>query len=418
MTHMFIRIPAPKIGGQNLSNGTASERIRKDADYNRLSMRYGSAASARRAASALFVGNGFAFGVWSAHISVFKQNYQLSNAQLTIPLFTLALGAILSMPVIGRVFHRLDSSDIIWKGLICYAVMLSLVPWTKSLTWLAMGTFCLGLVRGTVDVSANTLAVITERTYGSAIMSSLQGFWSLGGVIGAAFSSVLLRQHASAKQDLGAAAACMIVTVLVARPYLAAEEGPVDPPAGWALIPRALWALAAVAFLSLFIEGAIGDWGTVYLRSSLHVSAATAATGYAVFSVSMMTGCFVGDYLKTKLGATNLLRASGALVACGFGFALLGTTYERAMIGFLIAGFGTSNMVALIFGAAARRRPGGVGAAIAAASSVGYLGFLVGPPVVGSVSGMLGLRMALALVVVAGVIISISAREVMAEAGS
>lgn len=120
-------------------------------------------------------------------------------------------------------------------------------------------------------------------------------------------------------------------------------------------------------------RGAIGDWGTVYLRSSLHVSAATAATGYAVFSVSMMTGCFVGDYLKTKLGATNLLRASGALVACGFGFALLGTTYERAMIGFLIAGFGTSNMVALIFGAAARRRPGGVGAAIAAASSVGYL---------------------------------------------
>lgn len=96
---------------------------------------------------------------------------------------------------------------------------------------------------------------------------------------------VLLRQHASAKQDLGAAAACMIVTVLVARPYLAAEEGPVDPPAGWALIPRALWALAAVAFLSLFIEGAIGDWGTVYLRSSLHVSAATAATGYAVFSL-------------------------------------------------------------------------------------------------------------------------------------
>jgi hypothetical protein len=122
MTHMFIRIPAPKIGGQNLSNGTASERFGKDADYNRLSMKHGSAASARRAASALFVGNGFAFGVWLAHISVFKQNYQLSNAQLTIPLFTLALGAILSMPVSGRVFHRLDSSAIIWKGLICYAV--------------------------------------------------------------------------------------------------------------------------------------------------------------------------------------------------------------------------------------------------------------------------------------------------------
>jgi hypothetical protein len=290
-------------------------------------MKQRSAASARKAISALFVANGFAFGVWSAHISVFKQNYQLSNAQLTIPLFTLALGAILSMPFVGRVFHRIDSSRIAWSGQICYAAMLSLLPWTRSLTWLAIGTFCFGLLRGTVDVSTNAQAIITERAYGSAVMSGLQGFWSLGGLMGAAFSSVLLRQHSAARQNLFAAAVCMIVTILISKRYLLNEDRPVDPPAGWVLIPRALWALAAVAFLCFFIEGAIGDWGTVYLRSTLHLSAATAATGYAVFSLSMMTGCFIGDQLTMKLGATNLLRASGALVAFGFGFALLGTTY-------------------------------------------------------------------------------------------
>jgi MFS family permease len=378
-------------------------------------MKHRSAASARRAVSALFVGNGFAFGVWSAHISVFKQAYGLSNAQLTIPLFTLALGAILSMPVVGRAFHRFDSSGIAWKGQICYALALSLLPWTRSLSWLAVGTFGFGLCRGMVDVSTNTQAIITERAYGSAVMSSLQGFWSLGGLIGAAFSSVLLRQHASAREDLAAAAAVMIVTALAGRPYLLAADAPADPPTGWALIPRRLWALAALAFLSLFIEGAIGDWGTVYLRSTLHVSAATAATGFAAFSLSMMTGCFVGDYLNMKLGATNLLQISGVLVAAGFGFALIGTTYAGAMIGLLVAGFGTSNMIALIFGAAARRSPGGVGAAIAAASSIGYLGFLVGPPVVGSVSGIVGLRAALVLVVVAGALISVSARNVLRE---
>jgi MFS family permease len=375
-----------------------------------------SAASARRAVSALFVGNGFAFGVWSAHIAVFKQNYQLSNAQLTLPLFTLALGAILAMPVVGRVFHRFDSSAIAWKGQICYAAMLSLLPWTRSLTYLAVGTFIFGLCRGTVDVSTNTQAIVTERAYGSAVMSSLQGFWSLGGVIGAGFSSLLLRQHASARQDLAAAAIAMIVTALVSRRYLVADDAPVDPPSKWTLIPRSLWALAGVAFLSLFIEGSIGDWGTVYLRSTLQVSAATAATGFAAFSVSMMTGCFVGDYLNMKVGPMNLLRISGALVAVGFGFALIGTTYAEAMMGLLIAGFGTSNMIALIFGAAARRSPGSVGAAIAAASSVGYLGFLVGPPVVGSLASVVGLRVALALVVVAGTVISLSARKVLGEA--
>jgi MFS family permease len=400
---------------------TASVLLRKKRDSSLVKpffLKHPSAASARRAVSALFVGNGFAFGVWSAHIAVFKQNYQLSNQQLTLPLFTLALGAILSMPIVGRLFHRFDSSAIAWKGQICYAVLLSLLPWTRSLTWLALGTFLFGLCRGTVDVSTNTQAIVTERAYGSAVMSSLQGFWSLGGVIGAGFSSLLLRQHASARQDLAAAAAAMIVTVSVSRPYLLADEAPVDPPAGWSLIPRPLWALAAVAFLSLFIEGSIGDWGAVYLRSILHVSAATAATGYAAFSLSMMTGCFVGDYLNMKVGPTNLLRISGTLVAVGFGFALIGKTYTGAMFGLLIAGFGTSNMIALIFGAAARRSPGGVGAAIAAASSVGYLGFLVGPPVVGSLAGVVGLRVALSLVVVAGTVISLSARKVLGEAAS
>jgi MFS family permease len=379
-------------------------------------MKHRSATSARKAVSALMVGNGFAFGVWSAHISVFKQNYGLSNAQLTLPLFTLALGAILTMPVVGRALHLFDSSGIAWKGQICYAVVLSVLPWTKSLPWLALATFIFGVCRGAVDVSTNTQAVITERAYGSAVMSSLQGFWSVGGLIGATFSSLLLEKHASARLDLGSAAAAMIVTALVSRIYLLHEDAPADAPARWILIPRHLWALAAVAFLSLFIEGAIGDWGTVYLRSTLHVSAATAATGFAAFSLSMMTGCFVGDHLNMRLGATNLLRLSGALVVSGFGFTLAGTTYAGAMIGLLVAGFGTSNMIALIFGAAARRNPGGVGAAIAATSIIGYLGFLVGPPAVGSVSGWLGLRAALTMVVVAGAVISLCARRVLREA--
>jgi MFS family permease len=378
-------------------------------------MRHSSAASARKAVSAIFVANGFAYGVWSAHISVFKQNYHLSNGQLTIPLFTLALGAILAMPIVGRIFHHFSSAGIAWSGLLCYAGVLSFLPWTPSLMWLAVGTFVFGLCRGAVDVSENTQAIITERAYGSAVLSSLQGFWSLGGVIGAGFSSALLRLHATAREDFALAAVAMITTVLLSRPYLLNEERPTDPPSGWTLIPKPLWALAGVAFLSLFIEGTIADWGTVFLRSTLQVSASTAATGYAAFSLSMMTGCFVGDYLNMRFGPRNLLRASGALVAVGFGFALIGNSYPGAIAGLLVAGFGGSNMIALIFGAAARRNPGGVGAAIAAASSIGYLGFLVGPPVVGSLSGLVGLRSALALVVVAGTVIVLAARTVAGE---
>jgi predicted MFS family arabinose efflux permease len=315
------------------------------------------------------------------------------------------------MPVVARIFHRFNCSTIAWQSHICYALLLSLLPWTRSLPWLALSTFCFGLSRGTVDVSTNTLAILTERAYGSAIMSSLQGCWSLGGVIGASFSSVLLRQHASARLDLAAAAVIIVANVLISRNYLLPEEASVDPPSGWAFLPRALWAVAGIAFLAFFIEGAVGDWSTVYLRSTLGVSASRAATGYGIFSFAMMAGCFIGDHIKMKLGATRLLQLSGALVTVGVGCALLGRTYAVAMIGLLIAGFGLSNMVALVFGAAAQSSPGAVGAAIAATASVGYLGFLVGSPAVGSLSGLLGLRAALTLVILAGAIIAVSARK-------
>jgi MFS family permease len=367
------------------------------------------------AVSALFAANGFAVGVWAAHISVFKQNYHLSNSQLTIPLFTLALGSVFATPFAGWLFHRFDSSAIACKGQLGYAALLTILPWTPSLAWLATGTFCFGLCRGMVDVSTNTLAIHTERAYGSAVMSSVQGFWSLGGVLGAALSSMLLRLHASSRCNLAIAGAAILVTALVSQRYVLADEPAADRPAGWAVIPRALWAIAAVTFLALFIEDAIGDWSTVYLRSALQASASRAATGYAVFSFSMMTGCFFGDHVNRKLGPVRLMQVSGALLAAGFGLTLAAGNYIVAMIGLLIAGFGLSNMVALVFGAAARRNPSAVGAAIAAAASVGYLGALAGPPAIGFLSVIAGLRSALWLIVLAGAIITLSARSVLAK---
>jgi len=130
--------------------------------------------------------------------------------------------------------------------------------------------------------------------------------------------------------------------------YLLAEDTPVDPPAGWVLIPRALWALAAVAFLSFFIEGAIGRRGTVYCARPYISQRLRRLTGFAVFSLSMNDRLLYRDHLTMKLGATNLLRASGFLVASGLGSHSWVQTISERWLVFFWQVLAAPNMVALI----------------------------------------------------------------------
>jgi fucose permease len=195
---------------------------------------------------------------------------------------------------------------------------------------------------------------------------------------------------------------------VLATRWLVADTGDRgDAGPSFALPPPALLLLGFIAFGVLFCEGAVADWSGVYLRESLGSSPAIAATGFAVFSLLMAAGRLAGDGLALRLGSAWVVRAGGALVALGIALAVASDVPLVAIVGFGLVGAGLACSFPLLLSAAARTPGVAASTAIAAIATAGYTGFLVGPPLIGTVAEALTLRVALGLLGVVGVLVAV-----------
>ncbi|HLE45158.1 MAG TPA: MFS transporter, partial [Methylomirabilota bacterium] len=214
--------------------------------------------------------------------------------------------------------------------------------------------------------------------------------------------------------DLGhvTAAALVCAAAVVAKlPALGPGEGGAARSAPvFARPPRALLGLGGLAFLGLLAEGAMGDWSAVYLHDALATTPATAAAGFAAFSLAMAAGRVTGDRLVGRFGPARVLRASSSLAAAGLGAALLIGEPAAGIVGFGLVGLGIANVVPALFSAAGWVRGVPAGLALAAVSTLGYWGFLAGPPLIGLAAEVTSLPLALGLVSLACALIAAGAR--------
>jgi predicted MFS family arabinose efflux permease len=367
---------------------------------------------ARAATYAIFFGDGLGFGVWAGHIPIFKQKFHLDDAQLSVALFAVALGAIVAMPIVGQRLRRLGSRALtgFWASL--YAIAIACLAHAPSYPLFVLGTALLGACKGSLDVSINAQAVGVESAYGRPIMSSFQAAWSVGGLAGAALAGAALRSGFGAEENLAAAGVFILAIAFLSVRYLIRERA-AGQPSSLAWPDKALLSVAAFTFLALFSEGTMADWSGVYLQTVIGVPVSTAALGYAAYSLAMAGGRFLGDRLLSTLGPIPLLRFSGLSAAAGLALALLIRRPEVVIAGFILVGFGLSNLVPILFGSAGRHKAG-VGPGIAAVTTIGYFGFLVGPPLIGTLASLFSLPAALSLVIVFGLIIANSARHAVA----
>jgi hypothetical protein len=269
-----------------------------------------------------------------------------------------------------------------------------------------------GAANGALDVAMNAHGVTVERRLKRPIMSSLHGMWSLGGLVGAGAAAALLpvmppRAQAFLVFAIAAAAGISALAFLLPSTSDGGHRGP-----AFAVPGRATIALGALCFLAMSSEGAVLDWSALHLRESLGVSAAQAATGFAAFSASMAAGRFGGDWLRARFGAVVLVRGSALLAAAGLAVAVLIAAPLPAVIGFALAGFGLANLVPVFIGAAGRIPGEGSGTAIASVATMGYTGFLFGPPVIGAVADASNLAVALGLAVFACAAVALAAAAV------
>ena len=348
----------------------------------------------RSGISSLFFLNGFLLAQWISRIPALAGALELSSAQLGVALFGIAVGSLASFPFSGFLITRTGSHRTTVGFALFFAVTLPLLALAPNLSLLFLALMLFGAGVGGMDVAMNAQGVEVEKRAGKAILNSLHGFFSLGGFLGAGVGGLLASLEVTPLLHFTlVAGAALLVTLFVSRSLVADEEVTAAAPA-FALPPRALWGLGAVAFCAAVGEGAMADWSAVYLEH-LGTSSGVAALGYAAFSLAMLIARFSGDALVTRLGSKMMVRLGGAVASLGLCAGLVFNTVWAVIVGFGAVGLGLSVVAPLVFGLAGNHPTIPRGQAVAAVATMGYSGFLAGPPVLGFIAEGSSLRVAL-----------------------
>ena len=363
---------------------------------------------ARIAVAAIFFLNGAGIASWVVRIPAVQERLSLTPGVLGLALLGSAVGALLAMPLAGRWVVRRGSGPVTRVTALGFAAVLLLPPFAPDAVTLTLALLAFGAANGMLDVAMNAQAATVERGYARPIMSSFHAMFSAGGLVGAALGGVAAGADVAPTTHLIVAALLVgAATPFVTRPLLPA--GVDAAAAGAHAISRPtplLLALGALAFCVLVAEGAMADWSAVYLGTVVGAGHGLAAAGYAGFSIMMASGRAVGDALTTRLGAPRLVRLGGTLAAVGIGLALIAREPWTAVVGFGAVGAGLATVFPSVLGAASRAPGVEPGAGIALVSTLGYTGFLAGPPLIGFVAEATSLRGGLAVVGAAGVLVA------------
>jgi predicted MFS family arabinose efflux permease len=313
------------------------------------------------------------------------------------------------MPTVGWFCRRFGSRVAVAATALPNAVLLVAVAVVPSLPTLGVALFGWGLLYGAWDVAMNVQGSGVEQRAGRAWMPRYHACWSVGGIAGAALGAVAARAGTPLVWHFGVAAAVSVALLLVGlNLFVADREGRAAEPApkhrwGALLTPRLL-AIGAITLCSVTVEGAAADWLALYLVDERHVSQSVGAAGYSTFAAAMALGRFAGTPITERLGRSGAVRAGGLTTVAGVALTVLGPWLPLAYVGTVLWAVG----ICLIFPAtisAAGESPVRPTDAIAAVSSIGYGGLLVGPPLIGLLAEHLGIgRALLVLLLLAGTI--------------
>ncbi|WP_171021580.1 MFS transporter [Parasedimentitalea maritima] len=374
--------------------------------------------TAWRVVTAMFILNGALFGIWASRIPAVAVRFNLSPADLGGLLLLLAAGAIASFPLAGRFADRVGAAKVTRKVAIAYVGALFLIAIAPTNLALAAALSLFGATHGGMDVAMNVWAAEAERYIGRPVMSSFHAMFSLGAGLGAGSGFV------AETFDIGitphfiiAATVAAAITLTSARAEWTSDVRETGPAGPIFRLPKGpLFAVGFIAFCSSLGEGAMADWSAIFLVHSSGATEAQAALGYTVFSIAMVVMRLLGDGITLRLGAVGAARLAGSVatvgVLCAVGFG----TFGMALTGFFLMGVGYAMIMPLAFSRAANDPHVSPGAALAAVSTLGYGGLLLGPPVIGFLAEVTSLRVAfLFLAVLAAMIVLLSKKISMQD---
>lgn len=366
----------------------------------------------RISVSTFFFIAGFTFASWASRIPDIKTKLLLSDAGLGAVLFALPMGLMISMPFAGYLVGRFGSRKIVIITALLYPLTLILLGLAPTVWLLSATLFVFGFWGNLFNISVNTQAVAVEALYGRSIMASFHGLWSLAGFAGAAVGTLLVAVHLSPFLHFCIICATAFLLAFISFKNTLSHNKSNNTQPVFARPDSSIIKLGLIAFGCLVCEGTMFDWSGVYFQKVVKVPASLITLGYVAFMSSMAAGRFIADWSVTKFGVKPMLQFSGIVITTGLLTAVIFPFLIPATIGFLLVGMGVSSVVPLVYGLAGKSKTMQPGVALAAVSTIGFLGFLVGPPLIGFIAGASDLRWSFTVIAMIGMGTTILAGKV------
>lgn len=368
---------------------------------------------ARLAVIVAFFINGALFANWVTRIPTLQNELELNKGTLGLVLLGISIGVLFALTLAGGLITRLGSRRITTIGALLMVVVMPFLALMPNAIALAAMLFCFGMVMSLMDVAMNTQASAVEKMAERPMMSSFHATFSIGGVVGAMIGAGMVAAGITPFIHFSTIGVVAVLLILWAQRELLTlpEEG--DGGSHVFQLPHpALWGLGAIAFCSAIGEGAVADWSGVYMDSVVLATPTVAALGFAAFSLTMTIGRLLGDRLVVRYNPSLLVRGGGLLAGMGLLLAILIPQVATALLGFAFVGAGLSIAIPLVFSAAGRVPDLPPGSGIAGVATIGYAGFLAGPPVIGLVAEATSLQLGLGIVALLAFTLFITGRAI------
>jgi MFS family permease len=347
--------------------------------------------------------NGFIYANWVSRLPRIQEQYGADDGTIGIVLFAFAFGAFLAMPFTGWLIIKNGSRKVSLLSLVFYSALASLIALMPGIPTLMLLYFIMGISTGMQDVSMNAQAVLVERAYQRPIMTSFHAFFSIGMALGAWCGALFSDLQIELSHHLVIISVLSLAFVIWVRRNLVEDKPDVSQSQHGPLLRmpnRALLSVGLIAFCCMLGEGAVSDWSVNYMENVVRSPVAFAPLALSAFATAMTLGRLLGDRFRLWAGDTRLIVYGGLMATAGLSLALLTPTPYAAIGGFFLVGLGLSTIVPITYSIAGNTKDLPPGVALAMVTTVGYSGFLFGPPVIGFLADVYTLSNALTVVAV------------------
>jgi MFS family permease len=363
--------------------------------------------AARIAITVFFFASGFGFSTWASRIPDIQQHLKLNEAQLGWVLFAMPAGLMATLPFTGLLLSRYNGRYVMLAGAVVFNLMLTMIGLVSATWQLCLLLFLFGSSRNLFNISLNAQSIAVQRMYSKSIITTFHGIWSIAGFGGAALGALMVAMNQQPFTHFVVVALLLTALLLVFFKFTPDQHPEAHERQPLFTLPnRSLVKYGLISFATMACEGTMFDWSGIYFKKAVHAPEELVTLGFALYMVAMTLGRLTGDRIVGFFGIQKVLQYSGLLIFTGLTIAIIFPYYITASIGFIMVGFGVSCVIPLVYSLAGKSKILGSGPAIAAVASIGYLGFLLVPPIVGFIAESFNLRWSFFMIAILGLVIT------------